>query len=82
MINKMELIKNIMKSAGWFDKSPDGLPDYSDQQRIKTSALLCSKEWEEQIREKKEQTLQEHISNIHTNNIQNRLSMIKWFSDE
>lgn len=71
----MELIKNIMKSAGWFDKSPDGLPDYSDQQRIKTSALLCSKEWEEQ-------TLQEHISNIHTNNIQNRLSMIKWFSDE
>ena len=53
MLNKMESIGNIMKSSGWFNKSPDGLLEYDSLNHIKPLTKLQLKEWEKKIAEKK-----------------------------
>lgn len=66
MNNKMESIENIMRTSGWFDKSPDGLPEYENLERVKPSTHLPPKEWEKKVGEKKEQALHERMSNCHS----------------
>ena len=58
MFSKMESMENIMKASGWFDKSPDGLPDLGNLDRVEPSVQLGSKEWENKINEKRQQLLQ------------------------
>ena len=53
MFSKMESMENIMKASGWFDKSPDGLPNFGNLDRVEPSIQLSSKEWENKINEKK-----------------------------
>ena len=62
MLNKMESIENIMRVSGWFDKSPDGLPDYESLEHIKPSNHVGPGKWETQISEKKDEALQECMS--------------------
>ena len=62
MLNKMESIKNIMRVSGWFDKSPDGPPDYESLEHIEPSNHVGPGEWETWISEKKDEALQEHMS--------------------
>ena len=62
MLNKMESIKNIMRVSGWFDKSPDGPPDYESLEHIEPSNHVGPGEQETWISEKKDEALQEHMS--------------------
>ena len=62
MFSKMEPMENIMKASGWFDKSPDGLPDLGNLDRVEPSVHLGSKEWEYKINEKRQQLLQGRMS--------------------
>lgn len=54
MFSKMELIKNIMKASGWFDKSPDRPPDFGNLVHVEPSMQLSSK-MENKIYEKRQQ---------------------------
>ena len=62
MRNKLESIENIMRVSGWFDKSPDGPPDYESLEHIKPSNHVGPGEWETWISEKKDKALQERMS--------------------
>ena len=44
MLNNMESVENIMKYSGWFDKSPDGPPEYDNLDHINPSMQLHPKE--------------------------------------
>ena len=54
MFSKMELMKNIMKASGWFDKSPDRPPDFGNLVHVEPSMQLSSK-MENKIYEKRQQ---------------------------
>ena len=62
MFSKIESMENIMKASGWFDKSPDGLPDLGNLDHVEPSIQLGSKGWENKINEKRQQLLQGQMS--------------------
>ena len=62
MFSKMESMENIMKASGWFDKSPDGLPNLGNLDHVEPSIQLSSKEWQNKINEKRQQLLQVQMS--------------------
>src|SRR6266849_2032754 len=55
---------NIMKTSGWFDESPDGLPEYGDLNPIQPEINRTDKEWSNEVRAKREQLLQNKLNNI------------------
>lgn len=57
MQNKMKTMRNMMAVAGWFDDSPDGLPDYGDLIPLEPAASFTGKEWERKVAEKKEEVM-------------------------
>jgi hypothetical protein len=63
-INLRNEMHNIMKTSGWFDKSPDGPPEYGDLTPIQPEINLTEKEWSNEVKAKREQVLQNKLNNI------------------
>jgi hypothetical protein len=60
----MAKVEEIMHTSGWFDKSPDGLPEVGDLKPITPSCIRPGKEWETIVQNQKQEVLAERSKNL------------------
>ena len=60
----MSHVEQIMRDAGWFDKSPNGLPDVGDLTPIIPAQLLSGKDWSAVVQHKRQELIDERCRNI------------------
>jgi len=60
----MQDMENIVKNAGWLDKSPDGLPDVGDITPLVPGIMQDGTQWRKDVLEKKKQALDEKMRNL------------------
>ena len=68
-INLRNEMHNVLKTSGWFDESPDGPPEYEELKAIQPEISRTDKEWQNEVKDKREQLLQNKQNNITSENV-------------
>jgi hypothetical protein len=63
----MSHVEQIMRDAGWFDKSPNGLADVGGLTPVIPTQLLSGKDWSAVVQNKRQELIDERCKNISEN---------------
>ena len=63
----MSHVEQIVRDAGWFDRSPNGLADVGDLTPVMPTQLLSAKDWTAVVQRKRQELIDEICKNIPAN---------------